>query len=574
MPTSKPIVGAAGAVAPGAAGARRGRGLARGGAAAGDVRARRSRPPPPRPSPRDSRADRRPGRRTGWAADWLAAERAATGRWAPGSRRWTSRSRALRGRCWPGLFPTGPCSGRRAPCRSATWTPGSRPPTARSRVRSNRGANGIDGVVSTALGSAAVADGPVALVVGDIAFLHDLNALVAARLHGLSATIVLVNNDGGGIFSFLPQAQPGAAAPGSGLPGALRGAVRHAARDRRRADRDGARRGAPARDRRADLRRGDPRLDRPAGRAGAGAADGPGTERRAAPGPGGGGPPGARRAGGPRERDRRRRPALGGPRPRHRRAAAAPPRVHRPRRRRGARTRRRSRARRRAIAVDLPGHGRSGTADPGAHDRGADRPTTWRRSCASRRPSRRRPRLLARGPGRAPPRGRRTRGPSDRLVLESPSAGIADPAEREARRAADEALADRHRARRHRGLRRPTGSAARSSPAMPRCARPSSRASGRSAWRNDPRGLAASLRGAGQGAMEPLHDRLASVAAPTLVIGGAARHRRPPARGAVAAGHPRGAPRAPRRRRPRPPPRVPAAFRRLVTGFLQEVPAA
>ena len=85
-------------------------------------------------------------------------------------------------------------------------------------VRSNRGANGIDGVVSTALGSAAVADGPVALVVGDIAFLHDLNALVAARLHGLSATIVLVNNDGGGIFSFLPQAQPAAALPGSGLP--------------------------------------------------------------------------------------------------------------------------------------------------------------------------------------------------------------------------------------------------------------------------------------------------------------------------------------------------------------------
>lgn len=85
-------------------------------------------------------------------------------------------------------------------------------------VRSNRGANGIDGVVSTALGSAAVADGPVAVVLGDIAFLHDLNALVAARLHGLSATIVLVNNDGGGIFSFLPQAQPAAAVPGTGLP--------------------------------------------------------------------------------------------------------------------------------------------------------------------------------------------------------------------------------------------------------------------------------------------------------------------------------------------------------------------
>ncbi len=84
-------------------------------------------------------------------------------------------------------------------------------------VRSNRGANGIDGVVSTALGSSAVASGEVALVVGDISFLHDLNALVAARLHDLSATIVLVNNDGGGIFSFLPQAQPAAVA-GMGLP--------------------------------------------------------------------------------------------------------------------------------------------------------------------------------------------------------------------------------------------------------------------------------------------------------------------------------------------------------------------
>jgi len=83
-------------------------------------------------------------------------------------------------------------------------------------IRSNRGANGIDGVVSTALGSAAASAGPVALVVGDVSFLHDLNALVAARLHGLSATIVLVNNDGGGIFSFLPQAT--ITTPGSGLP--------------------------------------------------------------------------------------------------------------------------------------------------------------------------------------------------------------------------------------------------------------------------------------------------------------------------------------------------------------------
>ncbi len=74
------------------------------------------------------------------------------------------------------------------------------------RCLGNRGANGIDGVVSSALGAAAADVGPVVLIVGDVSFLHDLNALLAARLQRLSATIVLVNNDGGGIFSFLPQA--------------------------------------------------------------------------------------------------------------------------------------------------------------------------------------------------------------------------------------------------------------------------------------------------------------------------------------------------------------------------------
>ena len=75
------------------------------------------------------------------------------------------------------------------------------------RCRSNRGANGIDGVVSSALGAAATGDGPLVLVIGDLSFYHDLNGLLAARRHGISATIVLLNNDGGGIFSFLPQAQ-------------------------------------------------------------------------------------------------------------------------------------------------------------------------------------------------------------------------------------------------------------------------------------------------------------------------------------------------------------------------------
>jgi 2-succinyl-5-enolpyruvyl-6-hydroxy-3-cyclohexene-1-carboxylate synthase len=75
------------------------------------------------------------------------------------------------------------------------------------RVLGNRGANGIDGVISSALGVSAVATKKerTVLVIGDLSFFHDLNGLLAARLHALNITIVLVNNDGGGIFSFLPQ---------------------------------------------------------------------------------------------------------------------------------------------------------------------------------------------------------------------------------------------------------------------------------------------------------------------------------------------------------------------------------
>lgn len=75
------------------------------------------------------------------------------------------------------------------------------------RVFGNRGANGIDGLISSALGASAVStkDEHTVLVIGDLSFFHDLNGLLAARLHALNITIVLVNNDGGGIFSFLPQ---------------------------------------------------------------------------------------------------------------------------------------------------------------------------------------------------------------------------------------------------------------------------------------------------------------------------------------------------------------------------------
>jgi 2-succinyl-5-enolpyruvyl-6-hydroxy-3-cyclohexene-1-carboxylate synthase len=75
------------------------------------------------------------------------------------------------------------------------------------RCLANRGANGIDGVLSSALGAAATEPPqPVLLVLGDISFLHDLNALAAARLPEVRLTVLLVDNDGGGIFSFLPQA--------------------------------------------------------------------------------------------------------------------------------------------------------------------------------------------------------------------------------------------------------------------------------------------------------------------------------------------------------------------------------
>jgi 2-succinyl-5-enolpyruvyl-6-hydroxy-3-cyclohexene-1-carboxylate synthase len=75
-------------------------------------------------------------------------------------------------------------------------------------VHANRGANGIDGVVSTALGMS-TGNTPMYLLIGDLAFFHDLNGLLAAKRYQLDITIVVMNNNGGGIFSFLPQASEG-----------------------------------------------------------------------------------------------------------------------------------------------------------------------------------------------------------------------------------------------------------------------------------------------------------------------------------------------------------------------------
>ncbi len=86
------------------------------------------------------------------------------------------------------------------PVRDLEWFGGSS-----AVAYANRGANGIDGVVSTALGRAL--DGATSVVLlGDLAFVHDSNALLHLKNRNADLRVVVVDNDGGGIFSFLPQA--------------------------------------------------------------------------------------------------------------------------------------------------------------------------------------------------------------------------------------------------------------------------------------------------------------------------------------------------------------------------------
>jgi len=165
--------------------------------------------PPPAPAPA----------RPSWADEWLAADRAvdhALRGWLAGVE---ARHQAFEGAPFAHL-------GALLPANAILWAGSSMPvrdldawlpsvPRA-IRVLANRGANGIDGVISSALGAAAAGAGHVTLVIGDVSFLHDIGGLLAAKLHRLALTVVLIHNDGGGIFSFLPQAS--ADAPGAGLP--------------------------------------------------------------------------------------------------------------------------------------------------------------------------------------------------------------------------------------------------------------------------------------------------------------------------------------------------------------------
>lgn len=141
-----------------------------------------------------------------WAGIWLDADVVATealSRWQQGL------DEMFEGKVFPELVSLAPApstifAGNSMPVRDLdSFTPKSK---RRLRFLANRGVNGIDGVVSSAMGVAATEQCRVVLVIGDLSFYHDLNGLFAAKRHGLDITIVLINNDGGGIFSFLPQA--------------------------------------------------------------------------------------------------------------------------------------------------------------------------------------------------------------------------------------------------------------------------------------------------------------------------------------------------------------------------------
>lgn len=141
-----------------------------------------------------------------WVACWQQANSAARAALTAGI---AAFDQPFEGRVFPELahlLPEGALliAGNSMPVRDLdTFFPGGKRDR---RFLANRGASGIDGVVSTALGAAAAGDRPVVLVIGDLSFFHDMNGLLAAGRYGLNLTIVLINNDGGGIFSFLPQA--------------------------------------------------------------------------------------------------------------------------------------------------------------------------------------------------------------------------------------------------------------------------------------------------------------------------------------------------------------------------------
>jgi 2-succinyl-5-enolpyruvyl-6-hydroxy-3-cyclohexene-1-carboxylate synthase len=150
--------------------------------------------------------DRRPGAApaTEWRCRWMAAERAAQRAIDEHLAGVGGLTEAAVARLVVAAVPAGSTLmvSSSMPVRDVEWWGAPRPGLS---VVANRGANGIDGVVSTALG-VALGAGPTTCLVGDLAFLYDAGALLGAAGRPLSLSFVVVDNDGGGIFDFLPQA--------------------------------------------------------------------------------------------------------------------------------------------------------------------------------------------------------------------------------------------------------------------------------------------------------------------------------------------------------------------------------
>jgi 2-succinyl-5-enolpyruvyl-6-hydroxy-3-cyclohexene-1-carboxylate synthase len=141
---------------------------------------------------------------SGWLAEWSAAEAAARSALDEvlGRSLFEGAAVAALAAALPG--PGNVFLGSSLPVRDADWF---WPAAPGIRFFGNRGASGIDGLVSTGLGIACASADPTVLLLGDLSLYHDMNGLLALRHHGARATLVVLDNDGGGIFEFLPPAR-------------------------------------------------------------------------------------------------------------------------------------------------------------------------------------------------------------------------------------------------------------------------------------------------------------------------------------------------------------------------------